>query len=63
MPILEAKNLKKEYILGDNKIYAVKDISLEIHEGDFIAIIGKSGSGKSTLAKITNACYQIYLAF
>lgn len=49
MPVLEARNLKKEYIVGTNKIQAVKDISLQINEGDFVAIVGKSGSGKSTL--------------
>lgn len=48
--ILEAKNLYKTYILGkEYEINAVYDVSLDIYEGDFIAIIGKSGSGKSTL--------------
>lgn len=47
--ILSAKNLNKTYNMGEVKVEAVKNISLEIEEGYFYAIIGKSGSGKSTL--------------
>lgn len=47
--ILSAKNLNKTYDMGEVKVEAVKDISLEIEKGYFYAIIGKSGSGKSTL--------------
>lgn len=47
--ILEAKNLRKTYKVGNNEIHAVKDVTLDIHTGEFISILGKSGSGKSTL--------------
>lgn len=47
--ILSAKNLNKTYDMGEVKVEAVKNISLEIEKGYFYAIIGKSGSGKSTL--------------
>lgn len=47
--ILTAKNLQKIYGMGEVKVEAVKNISLEIEKGHFYAIIGKSGSGKSTL--------------
>lgn len=48
--ILEARDLCKTYTLGeDYEIKAISDVSLDIYEGDFMAIIGKSGSGKSTL--------------
>lgn len=47
--ILSAKNLNKTYDMGEMKVEAVKNISLEIEKGYFYAIIGKSGSGKSTL--------------
>lgn len=47
--ILSATNLNKTYNMGEMKVEAVKNISLEIEKGYFYAIIGKSGSGKSTL--------------
>jgi len=50
--ILQAKNLCKTYQQGDVTIQALKDVSIEIMIGDFIAITGKSGCGKSTLLHI-----------
>lgn len=49
MKILKARDLVKTYEVGNVKIHAVNKISLDIHKGDFISIVGKSGSGKSTL--------------
>lgn len=49
MEILRVENLTKTYGEGDNKVEALKDISLCINKGEFVAIIGASGSGKSTL--------------
>lgn len=50
--ILETKGVYKTYQIGINTIEALKNISLQIHEGEFISIVGKSGSGKSTLMHI-----------
>ena len=50
--MISLKNIKKSFMLGDEKVKALDDISLEIQKEDFIAIIGPSGSGKSTLMNI-----------
>jgi putative ABC transport system ATP-binding protein len=46
--VIELKNVWKTYIMGENKIHALKNISFKIYKGEFVAIIGKSGSGKTT---------------
>jgi len=49
MAVVELKKVSKIYTLGNNKIYALNEVSLSIQKGDFITIIGPSGSGKTTL--------------
>lgn len=52
MALVELRNVSKIYHLGGEEIRALDDVSCDIHEGEFISIIGPSGSGKSTLMHI-----------
>lgn len=47
-PLIRVKNMYKIYNPGENEVRALDDVSLEINQGEFIAIVGHSGSGKST---------------
>ncbi|MBE7089294.1 MAG: energy-coupling factor transporter ATPase [Clostridiales bacterium] len=52
MPLAKLENVTFSY---DKKINVIKDVSLQIEKGEYVAVIGKNGSGKSTLAKLLNA--------
>ncbi|MFN2354715.1 MAG: ABC transporter ATP-binding protein [Desulfopila sp.] len=49
MTILQTENVSKIYTIGDREMVILDDISLEVHEGEFVVIAGTSGSGKTTL--------------
>ncbi len=66
MNLIECRNINRYFGEDANRVHVLKDISLTIQKGDFIAIIGQSGSGKSTLMNIigcldsaTSGSYQI----
>ena len=48
-PVIQLRDLAKTYKTGEVEVKAVRGVTLDIHRGDFVAIIGASGSGKSTL--------------
>lgn len=58
MSLVSVQNLNKYYQMGETKIHALKDITLDIEHGSFVSIIGPSGSGKSTLLNLIGCLDQ-----
>ena len=52
MTIVECRNVNKTYRQGQVEVHALKDVSLSLNKGDFVAVAGPSGSGKTTLLNL-----------
>src|SRR5690625_2041520 len=50
--MIKVRNLKKEFIQGQERTQVLKGIDLNVEEGEFVAVMGPSGSGKSTLLQL-----------
>ena len=50
--MLELKNITKDYEVGDDKVHALKGVSLAFRENEMVSILGQSGCGKTTLLNI-----------
>src|ERR1700730_35814 len=51
-PVIRLENVFKTYDLGEIQVQALRGVSFEVHEGEFVTVMGPSGSGKSTIMNI-----------
>ncbi|MCL2618362.1 MAG: ATP-binding cassette domain-containing protein, partial [Defluviitaleaceae bacterium] len=58
-PLIEIKHLSKTYTVGDEQVHALKDINININEGEVFGFIGQSGAGKSSLVRCLAALEPI----
>lgn len=52
MPLVEIRNLSREYRKGEQVIRPLHEVTLDVEQGDFVSLMGSSGSGKTTLLNL-----------
>jgi len=60
--LIHLKGIEKRYVLGEQTVYALRKIDLEIKRGEYVALMGPSGSGKSTLMNLIG-CLDSYCGY
>lgn len=58
VPLIDIRALRREFPSGEQSVVILKDVDLQIHAGEMVAIVGASGSGKSTLMNIIGCLDQ-----
>ena len=56
--IIKVENLKRTFVVGSEEVHALKGVTFDICQGEFVSIMGSSGSGKSTLLNILGCLDQ-----
>ena len=51
-PVIAVRDLKRDYILGDERVHALRGVTFDVMRGDYVSIVGPSGCGKSTLLNL-----------
>ena len=58
IPVIRGRGIKKAYHMGEQTLWALKGVDVEIHKGEFVAVMGPSGSGKSTFMNMVSMLDQ-----
>ena len=56
--MIRVKNINKSFGEGESEVHVIRDMSLDVKEGEFVSIMGKSGGGKTTLLNILGTLEQ-----
>ncbi len=52
VPVVSVRDISRDYVLGDERVHALRGVSFEVQKGDYVSVVGPSGCGKSTLLNL-----------